>query len=98
MEEDGDHAHLNMAILKMIVGGNHGLQFYPDGTLRGITFERFVTERDPSGKLLRWASRTRWRGWPCPRTSRDICPSTATRWTPPPPPAGDHGLHPRPAL
>jgi hypothetical protein len=55
MEEDGDHAQLNMAILKKIVGGNHGLQFYPDGTMRGITFERFVTERDPSGKLLRWA-------------------------------------------
>jgi hypothetical protein len=68
MEEDGDRARLNVAILKMIVGGNHGLQFYPDGTLRGISLERFVTQRDPSGKLLRWASRTHERGAPCPRT------------------------------
>lgn len=55
MEEDGDRAHLNIAILKNIVGGHHGLQFRSDGTLRGIGLERFVNERDPSGKLLRWA-------------------------------------------
>lgn len=54
MEEDGDRARLNVGILKMLVGGNHALQFYPDGTLRGISMERFVTQRDPSGKLLRW--------------------------------------------
>jgi hypothetical protein len=56
MEEDGDRARLNVAILKMIAGGSHGLQFYPsDGTMRGISLDNFVTQRDPSGKLLRWA-------------------------------------------
>lgn len=55
MEEDGDRARLSIAVLKMLCGGNHGLQFYPDGTIRGIGLEHFVTERDPSGRLLRWA-------------------------------------------
>mgnify|MGYP001595532642 CR=1 FL=1 len=52
IEEDGDASRLNVAILKMIVGGNHGFQFYPDGSLRGISLEHMVTYRDPSGALL----------------------------------------------
>jgi hypothetical protein len=55
MEEDGDRPRLGVAALKLICGGNHALQFYPDAKLRGISLERFVTQRDPSGKLLRWA-------------------------------------------
>lgn len=52
IQEDGDHAHLSIACKKLIVGGNHAFQFYPEGTLRGISLERFVTRRDPSGNLL----------------------------------------------
>lgn len=52
MDEDGDRARLNIAALKLIVGGNHGIQLYPDGTIRGVSLDRFCTWRDPSGNLL----------------------------------------------
>ena len=52
IEEDGDRARMFVAALRMLIGGNHGLQFYPDGTLRGIPLERFTTRRDPQGNLI----------------------------------------------
>lgn len=52
MDEDGDRGHLSIASLKLLVGGNHGFQFYPDGTMRGISLDRFCVKRDPSGNLL----------------------------------------------
>lgn len=52
MEEDGDRSHLIAANIKMIVGGDHGFQFYPDAKLRGINLDRYVVRRDPSGTLL----------------------------------------------
>lgn len=55
IETDGDRARMFVAALRMIVGGNHGLQFYSDGTIRGIPLERFVAKRDPQGNLLRFA-------------------------------------------
>lgn len=73
MEEDGDRARLNVAILKMIVGGNHGLQFYPDGTMRGFSLDTFVTQRDPSGKLLRWAIKDTMTWGALPEDVKAIC-------------------------
>lgn len=55
VEEDGDRARMFVAALRLIIGGNHGLQFYDDGTLRGIPLERYVVARDPQGSLLEWA-------------------------------------------
>lgn len=52
MDEDGDRGHLAVASLKLLVGGNHGFQFYPDGTMRGISLDRFCVQRDPSGNLI----------------------------------------------
>jgi hypothetical protein len=68
MEKDGDRAALNISILKMIVGGNHGLQFKPDGTLRGSPSSGSSPSAIPGGKLLRWAIEDPMAGWPCPRT------------------------------
>jgi hypothetical protein len=51
-EEDGDRSVQFDAARHMITGGNHGFQFYPDGSLRGISLERFVIVRDPAGNLL----------------------------------------------
>lgn len=52
-EEDGDRAKFAICAAKLIVGGNHAFQFYPsDGSMRGISMERFVLVRDPSGNLL----------------------------------------------
>lgn len=56
-EEDGDRARMHTAALRLIVGGNHGFQFYDDGTVRGIPLERFVLARDPQGNILEWAIR-----------------------------------------
>lgn len=52
MDEDGDRSHLAVGSLKLIIGGNHGYKVNPDGTLRGISLERYVVRRDPSGNLL----------------------------------------------
>lgn len=55
IEEDGDRARMFVAALRLLIGGNHGFQFYDDGTIRGIPLERFVVARDPQGNLLEWA-------------------------------------------
>lgn len=55
IEEDGDRARMFVAALRLLVGGNHGIHFYDDGTIRGIPLERFVVARDPKGNLLEWA-------------------------------------------
>lgn len=55
IEEDGDRARMFVCALRLLVGGNHGFQFYPDGTIRGIPLERFVCVRDAAGNLLQWA-------------------------------------------
>lgn len=52
MDEDGDRARLTNAARKLLVGGNHGFQFYRDGTQRGIPLDRFVLLRDGAGNLL----------------------------------------------
>jgi hypothetical protein len=52
MDQDGDRGHLSIASLKLLVGGNHGFQFYPDGTMRGISLDRYCVKRDPSGNLI----------------------------------------------
>lgn len=52
IEEDGDRARMFVAALRMIIGGNHGLQFYPDGTIRGIPLENYCARRDPQGNLV----------------------------------------------
>lgn len=52
IEEDGDRARMFVAALRMLIGGNHGLQQYADGTIRGIPLERFITRRDPQGNLI----------------------------------------------
>jgi len=54
VEEDGDRARMFVAALSMIIGGNHSLQCYPDGTFRGIPLSRYVCNRDAQGNLLRW--------------------------------------------
>lgn len=54
IEEDGDRARMFVAALRMIIGGNHALQFYPDGTIRGIPLERYTVRRDPQGNLVEW--------------------------------------------
>lgn len=51
-EEDGDRSVQFDAARHMIVGGTHGFQFYPDGSLRGMSLEQFVNVRDPAGNLL----------------------------------------------
>jgi hypothetical protein len=53
-EADGDRVTLGVGLLMMLVGGQHGVQFYPDGTIRGIGLHQHVTKRDPSGKLIEW--------------------------------------------
>lgn len=55
IEEDGDRARMFVCALRLLIGGNHAFQFYDDGTIRGIPLERYVTVRDPQGKLLEWA-------------------------------------------
>lgn len=54
IEADGDRARMYVAALRMLIGGNHGLQFYDDGTLRGIPLERFVVTRDGQGSVIRF--------------------------------------------
>lgn len=55
IEEDGDRARMFTAALRLLIGGNHGFQFYDDGTIRGIPLERTVMVRDPQGNILEWA-------------------------------------------
>ena len=55
MDEDGDRGYHSIAALKLLVGGNHGFQFYRDGTMRGISLDRFCVQRDPSGSLIEFA-------------------------------------------
>lgn len=55
IEQDGDRARMYVAALRLLIGGNHGLHFYDDATVRGIPLERFVTVRDAQGNLLEWA-------------------------------------------
>lgn len=52
VDEDGDHDRLVQALRHLTVGGNHGLQMYRDGQLRGIAFTNWVCLRDKSGNLL----------------------------------------------
>jgi hypothetical protein len=52
VDEDGDRAKLAVGALKLLCGGNHAFQFKPDGTLRGISLEKYVTWRDASSNLL----------------------------------------------
>lgn len=52
MDEDGDRANLTEAANKLLVGGNHGFQFYPDGSQRGISLDDFVTWRNPKGQVI----------------------------------------------
>lgn len=52
VEADGHRATLFDTARHLIVGGNHGLQLYPNGSLRGIHLEDYVTLRDKAGKLL----------------------------------------------
>lgn len=54
-EQDGDRAALTVGMMKMLVGGTHGWQFYPDGKCRGISLDRFVNVRDPAGNLIEWS-------------------------------------------
>jgi Bacteriophage head to tail connecting protein len=51
-EEDADRARMGIAALKMIVGGNHGFQFYDDGSLRDFSLDRYVLWLDTAGNLL----------------------------------------------
>lgn len=50
--EDGDAANLTLAFKNLLVGGNYGLQFHSDGTIRGIPFVHWVVVRDKAGNLL----------------------------------------------
>lgn len=52
IEEDGDRTVLSSAVKSLVVGGNHAIQLYDDGFLRGIPLQRYVTLRDPSRLLL----------------------------------------------
>lgn len=52
VDEDGDYTQLTNALKHLVVGGNHGIQFYHNGTLRDFSLERFVTIRDKAGNLL----------------------------------------------
>ena len=51
-EEDADRARLFVAVLKLIVGGSHCLHHRPNGQLRGVSLDNFVTWRDKGGILL----------------------------------------------
>lgn len=50
--EDGDDVVQQKASRAIVCGGNHCLQFYPDGTLRGIPLWNYVALRDRQGNLL----------------------------------------------
>lgn len=52
VDEDGDHDRLVVALRHLTVGGNHGLQMYKDGLMRGIPFTNWVCLRDKAGNLL----------------------------------------------
>lgn len=54
VEEDGDRATLFDAARHLIVGGNHGIQIYPGGSIRGFPLDSYVTMRDSQGTLLEW--------------------------------------------
>lgn len=50
--EDGDDAVQHRCSRSAVVGGNHCIQFYPEGTIRGIPLWNYVAVRDRSGNLL----------------------------------------------
>lgn len=52
VDEDGDFDPLARTVRHLVVGGNHGIQFYHNGQLRDFSLERFVTVRDKAGNLL----------------------------------------------
>lgn len=52
VDEDGDYSNLQSACKHLVVGGNHGLQFYNNGSVRDYSLERYVVVRDKAGNLL----------------------------------------------
>lgn len=52
VEEDGDRAVHFDVCRHLIVGGNHCIQQYPDGTIRGVPLDNFTVLRDSQGNLL----------------------------------------------
>ena len=49
---DGDHTVQTLTARRLIVGGNHGQEQLPDGRIRGIPLDRYVTFRDKKGDLI----------------------------------------------
>lgn len=54
INEDGDSNHFTVTHKHLIVGGNHGLWMYKDGSIRTIPFTRWVVWRDQQGNPLEW--------------------------------------------
>ncbi len=52
IEEDGDGVILYNCLRNLLAGGNYGLEIDESGDMRGIPLNRYVTLRDPSGRLL----------------------------------------------
>lgn len=57
VSEDGDSAMIALCIKNLIVGGNYCIQFYKDGTCRGIPFIHWVCQRDKQGNLIEFCIR-----------------------------------------
>lgn len=54
IEEDGDRVAYTEIARALYVGGNHAFHMRPDGKLRTVPLDHYVTVRSPSGETIEW--------------------------------------------